>query len=295
MRCRNMRRGGDEAAHDGSSPARRGYSTPEPMKSSGCSSGTVCSPRWLARSRPRGGTCSNKCSAARTWPKMVCSAASGGLQSRRILAPAFCRLCRPTDRLIVWRQLPRREAALVLVEAQSDVRTLDSRRDRAPRRWTARSPSWMPTTSRLSAIATGCRRWRHQRRWSRASGLDCGTRASPDDSVKPLMTRDVVDVREDQTVADAIAALRKRRRAARTRPIGCFVVDARHLLRGTRPAADAGAGRNLATPVSLRSMLTNVAAFTPDRAGDRCRHRRSSGTTSCRRRSSTIAASSSDG
>ena len=29
----------------------------------------------------------------------------------------------PDERLIVWRQLPRREAALVLVEAESDVRT----------------------------------------------------------------------------------------------------------------------------------------------------------------------------
>ena len=35
----------------------------------------------------------------------------------------------PDERLIVWRQLPRREAALVLVEAESGRSDLDSRRD----------------------------------------------------------------------------------------------------------------------------------------------------------------------
>jgi magnesium transporter len=169
----------------------------------------------------------------------------------------------PTEeRLIVWRQLPRREAGLVLVETAPDVReSIIANVDReeiagAVAQLDADDLAYLsdalPRDVFLEAAATLAAR---DRTWI------ADTRAFPESSVGRLMSRDVVDVRDDQTIGDAIAALRARA-ALPDQTDRLFVVDARHLLRGSLPLQTL-LRSEVTTPVA-EVMLTHVTAFRPE-------------------------------
>ena len=111
---------------------------------------------------------------------------------------------------------------------------------------------WLPADALAQASAALVAR---ERDWI------ADTRAAKDDSVGRLMTRDVVDVRDDQSVADAIAALRTRTELP-DQTDRLFVVDARHVLRGSVPLQTLVRAEPDTTIAAV--MLTNVAAFTPD-------------------------------
>ena len=190
----------------------------------------------------------------------------------------------PDDRAIVWQQLPRREAGLVLVEATPDVRdaivehvTIDelgaavAELDADDLAYVSDSLPPDVLAAATAALAARDRSWL------------VDTQAYPADSVGRLMTQDVLLVRDDQTIGDAIAALRARE-ALPDQTDRLFVVDARHLLRGTLPF------QTLLRRIRRRRWRRRCSSTSPhSRRPSRppSRQKPSSGTTSCRRRSST--------
>jgi len=139
------------------------------------------------------------------------------------------------DRLLVWRQLSRRGAGLTLVEAAPDVRdSIVGAVDRdeltaALADLDADDLAYLSdalpadVVGELAAKLQGA-----DRSWV------VDAQAFPEDSVGRLMSPDVIAVREDQRVADAIALLRSfDDLPGQTDRL--FVVDTRHVLRGALP------------------------------------------------------------
>jgi magnesium transporter len=167
----------------------------------------------------------------------------------------------PDDRAIVWQQLPRREAGLVLVEATEDVRAsivehvTNDELGAAVTELDADDLAYLSDSLPPGVLAAATADLAaRDRSWL------VDTQSYPDDSVGRLMTQDALLVRDDQTIGDAIEALRARE-ALPDQTDRLFVVDARHLLRGTLPFQTL-LRRDPATPVS-EAMLVDVAAFTP--------------------------------
>jgi magnesium transporter len=139
------------------------------------------------------------------------------------------------DRLLVWRQLLRRSAGLTLVEAAPDVRDsivagvgrdeLTAALSELDADDLAYLSDALPpeVVSELAGKLQGA-----DRSWV------VDAQAFPEDSVGRLMSPDVIQVREDQHVADAIALLRSLDELP-GQTDRLFVVDARHVLRGAVP------------------------------------------------------------
>ena len=124
------------------------------------------------------------------------------------------------ERLIVWRQLPRREAALILVEAESEVRAsileaidreeMDEAIAELDADDLAYLSEWLPPEALAQASAALARATAPGSRHARRSG---GLGRPADDARRRRR-------REDQTVGEAIAHSRARA-GSRTRRIGC--------------------------------------------------------------------------
>jgi magnesium transporter len=168
----------------------------------------------------------------------------------------------PDDRLIVWRQLPRREAGLTLVELGTDLRE-----------WIVDAlerPELVDALTELDAddlayLSESLPKDVLSELSDRLQGRDrlwvAETGGYADDSVGRLMSPDVISVREDQQVGDAIDTLRARPELP-DQTDRLFVVDARNVLRGSVPfhrLLRADAGQRVGDV-----MLVDIAAFTPD-------------------------------
>ena len=171
------------------------------------------------------------------------------------------------DRLLVWRQVGPREAALALVELDPEIRSsiVDAVEPdelaAALAQLDADDLAYLSESLPADMVALASR--------SLAAGDQswfAGARAYPEHTVGRLMSPDVVFVRADQSVGDAVQTLRALDELP-GQTDRLFVVDARHLLKGSVPLptlirADA------ATPVHA-VMLTEIAAFTPDDPAER--------------------------
>jgi magnesium transporter len=165
------------------------------------------------------------------------------------------------DRLLVWRQLPRRGAALTLVEADRDVReSIVAALDReellaAVTELDGDDLAYLSDSLPPEVLSESAARLQAaQRSWV------ADARTYPEQSIGRLMSPDAIAVRDDQLVADAIQLVRSLDELP-DQTDRLFVVDPRHLLRGALPFH-----------VILRSdpqarlgdvMLADVAAFTP--------------------------------
>ncbi len=171
------------------------------------------------------------------------------------------------DRLLVWRQLEPRDAGLALVELDPEIRSAivdavePGELSAAVTQLDADDLSYLSESLPPEVLAQASR--------SLAAGDQSwlvGARAYPEHTVGRLMSRDVVFVRADETVGDAVRTLRARDELP-GQTDRLFVVDARHFLKGSVPLpnllrADAG---TLVTAV----MLTDIAAFKPDDPAER--------------------------
>jgi magnesium transporter len=167
----------------------------------------------------------------------------------------------PDDRLIVFRQLPRREAGLTLVEVSADLResvvNALERRELvdAIAELDGDDLSYLSESLPEDVLAESAARLQaRDRSWM------TDTRGYPDDSVGHLMSPDVISVREDQHVHEAIEALRARPDLP-DQTDRLFVVDARNVLRGSLPfhvLLRAGSEARIGDV-----MLVDIAAFTP--------------------------------
>ncbi|HYN07678.1 MAG TPA: magnesium transporter [Vicinamibacterales bacterium] len=168
----------------------------------------------------------------------------------------------PDDRLVVWRQLPRREAGLTLVELSTDLRTwiVDalerSELVEALAELDGDDLGYLAESLPDDVLAEMAARLQ-----TRDQSWMADTRGFPEDSVGRLMSPDAIAIREDQRVGDAIETLRARPDLP-DQTDRLFVVDVRNVLRGSVPFH-----------VLLRSepdtrlgevMLVDIAAFTPD-------------------------------
>jgi magnesium transporter len=168
----------------------------------------------------------------------------------------------PDDRLIVWRQLPRREAGLTLVEVSADLRQWTvgalARAElvEALAELDADDLSYLSESLPADVLAeSSARLHARDRTW-----VD-DTRRYAEDSVGRLMSPDVISVREDQHIRDAVDALRARHELP-DQTDRLFVVDARNVLRGSLPFHVL-----IRTEPGTRIgdvMLVDVAAFAPD-------------------------------
>jgi magnesium transporter len=168
----------------------------------------------------------------------------------------------PEDRLIVWRQMPRRDAGLTLVEVSTDLREwiVDALERQelidALAELDADDLSYLSESLPEDVLAA-----LSERLQARDRSWVADTRGYAEDSVGRLMSPDVISVREDQSVGDAIEALRAHAELP-DQTDRLFVVDARNVLRGSMPFH-----LLLRTEPGTRLgdvMLVDIAAFTPD-------------------------------
>jgi magnesium transporter len=172
-----------------------------------------------------------------------------------------------TDRMIVFRQLPSRDAGLALVELDDEIRanvieTLDPQEltqsiaDLDADDFAYLSPSLPEAVVRQVSeqFEAADRTW------------VVDTAAYVEGTVGRLMRQDVVAVRIDLTAGDAIERLRGLNELP-GQTDRLFVIDARHLLRGSIPLPEL----IRASPATLLAdiTLTDVAAFTPNDPAER--------------------------
>lgn len=171
------------------------------------------------------------------------------------------------DRLLVYRQLRARDAGLTLVELDDEVRNAlidDLSAEelvRAASELDADDLAWLSDWLPEEVVRHA---WRALRAAGRSRQLD--TAAYPEESVGRLMRQDVVTVRGDQTVGEALNALRAEDEwPGQTDRV--FVIDARHLLQGSVRLSDL----IRADPAErvLASALTDVAPFRPTDPAER--------------------------
>jgi magnesium transporter len=174
----------------------------------------------------------------------------------------------PTEeRLLVFRQLESRDAGLTLVELEPEIRETvieGLSRDEiatAVRELDADDLAYLadalPADVYRNAAAT---LQAADRSWT----VDPNT--FPEDSVGRLMRRDVVALRADQPAGDALEALRQGGPLP-DQTDRLFVVDARHLFRGSVLLQDLVRAQP-ATPLAALA-IADAAAFVPSDAADR--------------------------
>lgn len=172
-----------------------------------------------------------------------------------------------TDRMIVFRQLPSRDAGLTLVELDDEVRAnvLDDLTDDEIAQAVAEldaddfaylSPSLPAAVVRQAsqAFEAAARSW------------VVDTAAYREGTVGRLMRQDVVALRQDLSAGDAIDRLRLGDPLPEQTD-RLFVVDARHVLRGSVPLQDLIRAQPATALANL--VLADTAAFRPDEPAER--------------------------